>query len=458
MISSPTKIEETKSLNTVERAMTQVSEKSESHPNLQSISVELFVRINRINPRVLNIWKKILCPQREAAVISCSFLLLYCEVDASLKISPNARIPIDKAISTMKNYLANPGFVVTVIRRTKEYIDREMISVETIKRIHDLLSKVTIEQVKAMDKTLTGLALYDLIVWAVKYYEAYAREHYKVEILEGFGEAPLPEFPRSSTDIMNTSTPVVTKPKLSENKVQAEVKMPNTTRAKSNSDFVNKKTLESSARIVKPIAKAPISKPQSPPKRNTLPGPNSLKPCQTQRSLKQPSPARCSPLRTISKETPSIVRNSPKPIDRKIIAQKPSIYAGGSRSNNTTPVRSRKPNEGSVSIDFQKSNARDVLEEMQYHQFVEEKFRHFLIDKLRRENDKLAKAGMDKNEIKTVNEMKAVKNRAVWIQEFEETSGMTKFGSTKKLGDEKRFTAELIRAQRQLDILERYNS
>ena len=41
------------------------------------------------------------------------------------------------------------------------------------------------------------------------------------------------------------------------------------------------------------------------------------------------------------------------------------------------------------------------------------------------------------------------------MKEFEKKVGIIRFNAIKKLGDEKRFTAELIRAQKQLESLER---
>lgn len=177
-------LEENNYTSDVDRVTTLPSEDIVEVIGLGNIKSELNLRITRVSARILNIWKKILSPQREAAVISCGFLLLYCEVDASLKILPTARIPADKAVNSMKTYLNNPGYVVTIIRKTKEYIENEQISVETIRRIYDLLGKVTVEQVKNMDKTLTGFAIYELVLYAVRYYQVYAKDNYKIDIFE----------------------------------------------------------------------------------------------------------------------------------------------------------------------------------------------------------------------------------------------------------------------------------
>lgn len=177
-------LEENNYTSDVDRVTTMPNEEITEVVGLANIRSELNVRIARVTARILDLWKKILSPQREAAVISCSFILLYCEVDGSLKILPTARIPADKAVNSMKLYLNNPGYVVTVIRKTKEYIENEQISVETVRRINDLLEKVTVEQVKNMDKTLTGFAIYELILYAVKYYQAYAKDNYKIDIFD----------------------------------------------------------------------------------------------------------------------------------------------------------------------------------------------------------------------------------------------------------------------------------
>jgi hypothetical protein len=111
---------------------------------------------------------------------------------------------------------------------------------------------------------------------------------------------------------------------------------------------------------------------------------------------------------------------------------------------------SRTSNSFSPRKAFQDSvDHSDLLEEMQYQQFIEEKFRNFLVSKLNgvEFDDSL------ENRIK--NEEKVIKNRESWMKEFEMKIGVIRFNAIRKLGDEKRFTAELIRAQKQLEVMER---
>lgn len=469
MILSPNKSDIKKTGCATERVLSISTEKSENPLSLKSASTELVIRVNRINPRVLNLWKKIVAPQREPALISFCFLLLYCEVDSFMCITPNARIPIEKTILIMKEYLTNPGYVVTVVRKTKEYIDKEMISVDTIKRIYELIKKTTAEQVKAVDKTFAGLALYELIIWAVYYYRTYAKEHYGIEIFEDFSEVPQYELQKSSMDISNISILSSNEVKAPEKASQILTRSPNSTKAKGNSEFITSKTIDSITKpakytvseIVTDLYKSPESGPRLKPhiKKSSTPSAQTvLKPCQTETHLKQPSLIKISPTRAGWKGAIEVPMNSPKPIDRNILAAKKIINSEETRTEISSPIRSRRPTEGSINMEIQKSTTRDVLEVMQYVQIVEEKFRHFLIEKLKKETEKFAKSGMEKTDIKVMNEIKGLKNKTIWIEEFEKSSGMTKYNSIKKLGEDKKYTAELIRAQRQLDILERYNN
>lgn len=431
-------IEENKYISQTERAITLPTEEVCEVTGLHNISKELFIRMNRVTARVLNIWKKILNPQREAAVISCAFLLLYCEVDNSLKISPCSRIPIDKAIVAMRNYLANPGHVVTIVRKTKEYVDKEMISVETFQRIHDLLSKVTVEQVKSVDKTLTGLAIYELIVFAVKYFEVYAQEHYKLNVfaIENNGDG------NRKPGILNE----VLADRGGRTLRMSEPKSPITPIIKKEKFVPGRKSIE--------ISKKKIGNPGL-KSRN-------MEPCSTQKIIKphSASPTKKKLLNSTSRgsspfqgsgikiEDPTI-KVIQKPLDKSLLVAKQIITTTPkSSSNRTTPVRTRKNNEPD------NNRARDVLEEMQYQQFIEEKFRHFLVDKLKKESENFR--GLEKSEIKIAVEVHAVKNKESWIEEFEKIAGVIRFNAAQKLSENKRYTAELIRAQRQLDILERF--
>ena len=530
-------IEENKYTSKTERAYTQPQEELQEITGFHEIARELNVKVARVTARILNLWRKILCPQREAAVISCGFLLLYCEVDPTLKISPTARIPIDKAIGAMKNYIANPGHVVTILRKTKEYIDKEMISVETIRRINELVSKITVEQVKNVDKTLTGLVIYELIVFAVKYYQGYAKEHYNIDIFEKVhegSEGDTVNVKENSVEVslinnfeqnlekadnkvnfsermqdQEFSFPKRSNPSINieeNSKELAEVirgrevrpstsaisqKMPQTSpkkpiKPKKKSQTLvesspKKKSLNTSEQFMQPSLKnifkpvpSPtrskvITSPSNPPQLKKPLNPQQFSPEKTSPGKFSPEktlpeklpPERASPFKTAAKpQIDSPIMVSSKPLDKNIFAAKKIISSSSkpSNSNKTTPVRSRK-NLGNIrSSDPSPMNHRDVLEEMQYQQFIEEKFRHFLIDKLQKETEKLLKNGIDRSDIKFVNEIKASKNKIEWVEEFEKTTGIIRFNATKKLTDDKRYTAELIRAQKQLDILERYSN
>ena len=51
-----------------------------------------------------------------------------------------------------------------------------MISVGSVRKIHDLFSKITAEHVKNIDKTMTGFTIYELVLFAINYYYAYAKK------------------------------------------------------------------------------------------------------------------------------------------------------------------------------------------------------------------------------------------------------------------------------------------
>ena len=481
-------IEENKYTSQTERVVTLPNDEVPEVTSLAGLGKELFVRINRVTVRVLNIWKKILNPQREAAVISCGFLLLYCEVDTVLKISPNSRIPVDKAIVTMKNYLANPGHVVTVVRKSKEFVDKEMISVETFQRIKELIGKVTVEQVRNADKTLTGFAIYELILFVVRYFEAYAFEHYKLRVFDlqengcrsPISPLDMKDLPQSSSrasiDQTNLRNCVQGKSRLQLNQSTrksmsnssssplSSLKQASKYSPKPNSSplsHVPKSVEKNSAFALKPHSASPNKSKQQvfqskPLQVQTKPAlfSNKLsasptKPAQSNAKLYQPQ---STPRSSLHLEDQSI-KVIQKPLDKSLLAARQLITTSSkSQSNRTTPVRNRKPSDSSNDC----IRTRDLLEEMQYQQFIEEKFRHFLVDKLKTEGDKLLSSGLDRGEIRISIELKATRSKESWLEEFERNTGIIRFNACKKLADDKRYTAELIRAQRQLDILERY--
>ncbi|OMJ67752.1 hypothetical protein SteCoe_35003 [Stentor coeruleus] len=450
----------------------------------EDIGQELYIRISRVTVRVLNIWNKIVCPQKEAGIICCGFLLLYCEVDSTIGVSPLVKIKFDKAVVLIKKYIANPGYVVTVIRKTKDYIEKELISIENIKRIHDMLGRVTVEEIRNMDRTMTGFVIYELLIYAVKYYEKFARDKYNVEIytknsvedkakglrvLEFNKDQNTSEIFKESIALENSQEfkavekrKTVENPKLPEkisgvyqstntglvlraDKVQLRTSIsPNRNKApdsmyssiKSTKNLSSQSSLKSEA---KSPQKSSTSKPSHSPSRKPL-TPSPSKP--TTKPIPKPFQTIISP----GKNVKSSVKNPSKSID----LTRASLGAQNSQSSPKTITKnSINPQRIRNSIDFSyNSNTtdhRDLLEEMQYQQFIEEKFRNFLVDKLNQ------LASIDESfENKLLSEDNALKNREEWMKEFESRAGVIRFNAIKKLSDERRFTAELIRAQRQL--------
>ncbi|OMJ88429.1 hypothetical protein SteCoe_9653 [Stentor coeruleus] len=415
----------------------------------EDIIKEFNIRILRVTARTLNIWKKIVCPQKEAGIICCGFLLLYCEVDPAIKVSPLVKIRFDKAVVLMKNYIVNPGYVVTVIRKTKEYIENEQISVEAIRRIHDMLGRITSEEVKNMDKTLSGFVLYELLVYSVKYYENYAKEKYNLNIY--------------SKNLLVDNEKVVEKSDVVRQVFNRKVEKIPLSRAAispSRTKYLN-------------LSFSPM---KSIPKKNT----SSQASLDSQRSSKNLTPTRANNIKLrrtlINNNSPSkssikvIRKNTPKTFQRtfspgkllktSIKSLSKSIDTNQKSLNNSIRISSPKKNcssttsplrnKISVNIPGHKSfDNRDVLEEMQYQQFIEEKFRNFLVGKLNHISfqDESFEARLECED-------KAMKNRESWMKEFEGNVGVIRFNAVKKLCDERRFTAELIRAQRQIELLE----
>lgn len=448
-------IEENTYTSEVDRINTQPAEELCEIRGLGDLAKELLVRINRVTARILNIWKKILSPQREAAVISCSFLLFYCEVDPTIKVSPTARIPAEKAVDVMRSYINNPGHVVTIIRKTREYVDKEMISVETARRINDLLEKITVEQVKNMDKTLTGFVIYDLVYFSIKYFEAYAKEHYKINVFEKVQAEEQSKIQEIRSPQELTQSEIEIKNSIS----YVESSSPKKTQVKSP-----EKPLRTGNRLIEK---------KQPPSQQSPPQPKSKIPISaTSRiSLTPKIPTESSPpkrpfdtrLKTNLSNSPSKknLSNSPsksniKTPDYNIFSPAAQYDKKGFSGNSSTRVRSSQGSR--ISAPSPTANKRDFLEEMQYQQFVDEKFRHFLIDKLKQETEKLLGKGFEIRDIKVVNEASANRNRIMWVDEFENNYGPVKGSAAKKINDEKIFNAEVIRAQRQLDIIQKFGN
>ena len=439
-------------------------EKEEEEPmTAKELGKELNVRVSRVTARILNLWKRIVYPQKEAGVICSCFLLLYCEIDPTVGISPLLRVRFDKAVNTMKNYSANPGYVVTVLRKTQEYIDKEMITVDTIRRIHELLGRITEEDVRNIDKTLTGLIIYELAVYAVKYYETLARERYQIDIFspeacEKPGKATERSFGISQSD----NSGIVLQRELKQGKSISEA-------SDKKIGPVQRQSMKfsispSKSRISKTLITSRTQKSSDACRESKSPTPRKII---NVSPLKQPmskSPSLCSskftnsspgksPLKVSKAEVSQNTQRSPvKSLDLNLISAKQLLLATQKipSANSRTPPRKIEPVESSLQPKY--VDHKEMLEEMQYQQFIEEKFRFFLVEKL---NDSFD--GSDDGESRNKNEDKAMKSREIWMREFEDKVGIIRYNAIKKLGDEKRFTAELIRAQRQLKIIEKHN-
>jgi hypothetical protein len=404
---------------------------SEADEDSKDLGQELEVRVSRITARILNIWKKIVTPQKESGIICCCFLLLYCEVDKSIQISHSLRVKYDRAVNLMREYSANPGYVVTVVRKTRDYIEKEQISPEIIRRIHEALGKTTYDQVRNMDNTFTALALYELVLFATKFFQDLYKKRYGFDVFdrnlleplrkpvnlsgktfgisqsENFGIVLSVDSPRPSTSRSPLKRPSLNPlPLKSLSMTQSPVKLriSSTARAESKEKF-------------KPATAFLMISPQKTPSKTRV----------FKSGLKSVSPV---------KKTRKEERFS---LESRFLPSQPS-----SRSSNSLSPRKNKGLEKSETVDH-----GDLLEEMQYQQFIEEKFRNFLVSKL---NDFEFDDSIE-NRIK--NEEKVFKNREVWMKEFESKIGAIRFNAIKKLGDEKRFTAEMIRAQKQLELMEK---
>lgn len=441
-------IEDNKFTSEVDRVNTLPAEEHVEARGLGEISKELLVRINRVTARILNIWKKILSPQREASVISLSFLLLYCEVDPTIKVSSTAKIPATKAVDIMKNYINNPGHVVTILRRTVEYMDKEMISVEVMKRIHDLMEKVTVEQVKTMDKTLTGFVIYELVTYGLKYYEAYAKEHYGINVFEK-------AVSQDQTRIEEVKSPQ----ELPEPEISIKISTPNI-----DAIFPNRNLLKTQEKNLKPANKSPVKQPvassPAPHPKTKLPVSSSSRPSLGVKTTAPDHlpPKRLSDTRPSPKPSNSPSKTNLKPAQKSIFQPKVKNDDKSTGLSRASPARTRSSQGSRVSAPSPTTSKKDFLEEMQYQQFIDEKFRHFLIDKLKQETEKLLEKGFELNDIRTVNEVSSNRNREMWVEEFENSIGQIRGNAGKKIKDEKIFNAEVIRAQRQLDIIQKFGN
>ena len=355
----------------------------------------------------------------------------------------------------MKNYSANPGYVVTIIRKTQDYIERERISMPTIRKINDLLKKINSECVKNIDKTMTGFVLYELVLYATKFYEAYAREVLNKNIFskencevkaqdlriteksigilqsDNFGIVLNPG-PKHKSSHSTDFNPPITKSTV---KASILAKNMSLTQKKINAKPVPAKKPENNKKVLQKPAFVPVK--------------NFVYESQPLLGKKQVFQKSVSP---VKKHFFSITKQKKSQVNSIDLAGFSKKKLESSRNSVSSASFSPDKTRNSVDVHFANDiiDHRDLLEEMQYQQFIEEKFRHFLVDKLNHLNENSTD--------KVTSETNAMKNREAWMKEFEQNVGIIRFSCIGKLKDEKRFTAELIRAQRQLEILEKFNA
>ena len=141
--------------------------------------LELNVRISRVTPRVINVWRKIATSIRELEKVCYGFLKFYSEVDGSV---PN--INFEEPVAAMYNYTRNPGHVVQIVRRTVAYLEGEMIHLKIAREINEIMQKISPEVIGSIDKTMSGYVIWDLIRYALEYYKNYGMHHYNIDIFE----------------------------------------------------------------------------------------------------------------------------------------------------------------------------------------------------------------------------------------------------------------------------------
>lgn len=397
----------------------------------EDLETELDIRISRITARILNVWKKIVSPQKEAGIICCCFLLLYCEVDRTIKVSPVVRVKFDKAVNLMKDYSANPGYVVTVIRRTKEFIENERISLEVVRRIHESMVKISSDSVKDMDKTFTGFALYELILYSIRYYQqCYLKKHGIDALDKDYFDGKSKDTKLSDRSLNLSHSEIFTNALSVESPQKSPIKL-------------GTKPKTSVRSLHRPFTKTFSQSPEkSITARSSLkPSPAKPKPGETKASIVSKSP-----IRTIKS---GLV---PQESEKKIIkpAVRPTFFKSRGKekmetSASSSPARPQKTLIGGTADSIDQSQ---IVEELQYQQFIEDKFRSFLIGKL--ENEGKVEAAENAEQI----EEKVILNREKWKKEFENSVGVIRINALKKLGDDKRFSTELLRAQKQLEMIE----
>ncbi|OMJ78041.1 hypothetical protein SteCoe_22242 [Stentor coeruleus] len=153
--------------------------KSNKYKSNNEILAELKVRINRVTPRVINIWRKILSPIKEFERVCYGFIRFYFEVDPLLK-----GMAFEDPVAAMYRYARNPGHVVQTIRKTLSFLESESISLKNAREVHEIVHQYPPEVIGCVDKTMSGYVIWDLIRCSLDYYQVYGLHHYNVDIFQ----------------------------------------------------------------------------------------------------------------------------------------------------------------------------------------------------------------------------------------------------------------------------------
>jgi hypothetical protein len=395
----------------------------------EDLSKELTARVSRVTARVLNIWRKIVCPLKEGGIICSAYLLLYSEVDPAIQLSPGVKITYDKAAGMMKTLTANPGQMVNVIRRTKDYIDNRSISAEIFHRIKNVLGRTTTAAVKQVDKTSTAFVLYDMLHYAVLYYE---------QIMNPLGEPGQTVVEGTNKEPLAESEPIlITEPSARSSVLETKL---NANRNQSNGlkKVVSQPNLTSKRYRNTTAQKKRAFPAWSPAKKQCD---LSARPSITASPIKSAQPSSRFINRRFSQEPVSV----PYKQNSKNL-QKNGFSAQKYPQNITKSFNSQSSVFRRSSVDVN-SEQKETIEEIQYQQFIESKFRSFLAEKMSVLNSE--KHGEKRME----SEEQAINSKEEWMKEFEGKVGEIRFNTISKLGEDKRFMAELIRAQKELELI-----
>ena len=385
-------------------------------PNLD-LETELESRVAKVTVRVLNLWKKIVTIQKESGIICCCFLLLYCEIDRAIRVSPYFKVRFDKAINIMKDYCSNPGYVVTVVRKTRDYIDRGLISSEIFMRIQSSLSKIKSQDVKSMDRTMTGFILYELVLFALEYYN-YTRKKNELSSVDikfsptksqdsinqesSFNHSHFESFPtnfsvEAGLSPIKSHSPVLSTSKPAKAPLSSE-------KSKSPTKYINK----SSSSILK----------RSPNKAGFT-------------SLSTNSPLKPSPTKAIGGRKHEVTKRSPLKTNF-LRFQRESL-------ENTTSSSPSGMLRAKFAVKVEEKPAS-----VQYGNCIEEMFKNFIAKKISIDlGNELFGRGKSKEQI-------ILQNREIWMKEFEQQVRIIRQNALKKLCEENKFLTEICKAKKQV--------